>query len=147
HLAKPLSILASLYLVRNLLFRALLAVLALVGGTVLLSLLAYKTLPLLRAFAKEHLHPVVAFMLQAPWTTTGAVAQACCLVLMILSKYRLWATTGFVMLLGFESIAIAVKVILGDKTQKSDEGPAIKKTIKNRIGRWISTQVFHNLEM
>jgi predicted acylesterase/phospholipase RssA len=145
--AEALSIFASLYLVRNLIFRALFAVLALVGGTVLLSLLAHKTLPPLRAFAKEHLHPVVAFMLQAPWTATGAVAQACCLVFMIFSKYRLWTTTGFVMLLGFESIAIAVKVILGDKTQKSDEGPAVKKTIKNRIGRWVSTQVFRNLEM
>ncbi len=144
---EALSIFMLVYFARSLLFRGILAVLVLTGGTALLSFLAYKTLPLVRAFAKAHLHPVVAFMLQAPWTSAGAVAQIGCLLLMMFGEYRFLAATGFVALLGLESLAIAARVILLDKPQKRDDGPAVKKTVANRIGRWLSTQVFRNLEM
>lgn len=145
--AVALAIFADFYLVKGALVGALLAVLALAGGTALSSFLAYKTLPVVRGFAKEHLHPVLAYVLEAPWTTAGGVAQALCLATMIFSKYRGWATACFVVLLALESLAIAGEVILRDKPPERDEGPKVKKTIWNRSGRWISTQVFRNLEM
>lgn len=146
-IAEALSVLANVYFVKSLILKAIFATLSVICGTVLLSFVAFKALPLLRGFSQRHLHPLVAFMLQAPWTNAVVTVQACSLALIVSAKYRWWAEFCFVALLGLESFAIAAKVILRRKPEQIDEPPAGKQTMRNRIQRWISTQVFRNLEM
>jgi predicted acylesterase/phospholipase RssA len=147
-LATTFSILSNLYLTQTPILKVITSISVGACGLSLLSFLALKVFQIALRFSTSRPHPIVSFVLKKPWTAGLALLESLCFVLMAFGKYRETAELFFIVLLCAESLEIATRAIL--KARKSDAAHGrlqIKGTLKKRIGTWICTQVFRNLEM
>jgi predicted acylesterase/phospholipase RssA len=147
-LAEAFLVLAYAYLVKGVILKLLIVAAFAFGATALMLLAVLKTFPIVLRLSQKHMHPIVSLVLRTPWTTGLVVLQGVCLVSTIFEKYRPIAIFCLIALLCLESLAIAAGVILTSREPAEKRDPLLTKgPIKKRIVRWISTQIFRNLEM